>query len=124
RPRHGGRQLTALLAAAVFFLVPALMWVFGGRPAEIENHKLASIGSGWDAFTSLPTWATDHLVFRAGAIDAARTISSGLFGERAPLGQGTGRNAGPLPGSAPGPHPEPGQDPSRLPGGAGSQRVT
>lgn len=125
RPRHGGRQFTALIAAVVFFLVPALMWVFGGRATEIENHKLASIGSGWGAFTSLPAWATDHLVFRAAAIDAARAISRGLFGERAPLGQGADKNAGPLPGSAPGPqHEGSGQDPSRLLGGAGSQRVT
>ena len=123
RPRHGGRQLTALLAAAVFFLVPALMWVFGGRPAETENHKLADVGTGWGAFTSLPAWASDHLVFRAPAIDAARSISRGVFGERAPFGQGLGRNAGPLPGSVPDLSPGIEQGTSRLPGGDGSQRV-
>ena len=123
RPRHGGRQLTALIAAAVFFATPALLWVFGGRPAEIENHKLAGfpgISAGWRMFTGLPAWASDHLVFREAAIDAADGISRGLFGEPAPLGQGTGKNTGPLPGSTPKPAP-PGETGPK--GDSGSQRA-
>ncbi|KMS90327.1 hypothetical protein ACZ91_15600 [Streptomyces regensis] len=104
RPRHGRRQLTALLCAVVFFSAPALMWVFGGRPGEIENRALAgfpSISDGWGFFTGFPQWATDQLVFRAGAIDAADGISHGLFGEPAPMGQhGDG---GPIPGVPDGP---------------------
>lgn len=101
RPRHGGRQLTALISAVVFFTAPTLMWVFGARPGEIENHKLAgfpSIADGWSFFTDLPAWATDQLVFRAGAIDAADAISRSLFGEPAPFGQGS-RDTGPIPGT-------------------------
>ncbi|MEU3272775.1 hypothetical protein ABZ639_18200 [Saccharomonospora sp. NPDC006951] len=104
RPRHGGRQLVALISALVFFAAPSLMWLFGARPGEIENHELAGfpgITSGWAFFTDLPTWATDQLVFRAGAIEAADAISRTFFGEPAPLDQGGTGDAGPLPGDAP-----------------------
>lgn len=102
RPRHGGRQLTALLCALVFFATPTLLWVFGARAGEIENHKLAgfpSITDGWGFFTGMPAWATDHLAFRGPAIDAADAISKGLFGEPAPFDQGGKGPAGPLPDS-------------------------
>ncbi|GAA1237760.1 hypothetical protein GCM10009676_22790 [Prauserella halophila] len=104
RPRHGRRQLTALVCAAVFFAVPALGWVFGGRPSEIENRELADfpgIADGWGFFTGMSQWATDHLVFRDAAIEAADGISHGVFGEPAPMGQGEG--AGPIPGVPDGP---------------------
>ena len=104
RPRHGGRQLTALISAVVFFVTPTLMWVFGMRPTEIENHALAgfpSLADGWGLFTGLPTWATDQLSFRSAAITAADGISRGLFGESAPHDQGGTSNSGPLPGSPP-----------------------
>ncbi|MBB3663342.1 MULTISPECIES: alginate O-acetyltransferase AlgX-related protein [Prauserella salsuginis group] len=104
RPRHGKRQVTALVCAAAFFAAPALGWVFGGRPSEIENRELASFPSladGWGFFTGMPQWATDHLVFREGAIEAADGISHGLFGEPAPMGQGEG--TGPIPGVPDGP---------------------
>ncbi|HEY2062419.1 MAG TPA: hypothetical protein VGH57_28880 [Amycolatopsis sp.] len=100
RPRHGKRQMTALVAALLFFTTPTLLWVFGVRPGEIENHKLASFPSlagGFNFFTDLPTWATDQLSFRAGAIAAADGISRSLFGEDAPLDQGPAANAGPIP---------------------------
>ncbi|MBB4687825.1 alginate O-acetyltransferase AlgX-related protein [Amycolatopsis jiangsuensis] len=100
RPRHGKRQLTALVAALLFFMTPALLWVFGVRPGEIENHKLAgfpSLGDGFGFFTGLPDWATDQLSFRAGAIDAAGAVSRGVFGEEPPLDQGSAANAGPIP---------------------------
>lgn len=112
RPRHGGRQLTALISALVFFVTPTLMWVFGMRPTEIENHALAgfpSIGDGWGFFTGLPTWATDQLSFRSAAITAADGISRGIFGESAPHDQGGTSNSGPLPGSPP---PANGQTPT------------
>lgn len=103
RPRHGS-QVTALVCAAVFFAAPALGWVFGGRPSEIENRELASFPSpadGWGFFTGMPQWATDHLVFREGAIEAADGISHGLFGEPAPMGPAEG--SGPIPGVPDGP---------------------
>jgi alginate O-acetyltransferase complex protein AlgJ len=105
RPRHGGKQLTALISALVFFATPTLLWVVGARPAEIENHRLAgfpSMAQGWAFFTSLPTWATDQLTFRAAAIGAADAISQAIFGESAPRDEGPSSGAGPLPGSPPG----------------------
>ncbi|MFL6119759.1 alginate O-acetyltransferase AlgX-related protein [Actinophytocola sp.] len=103
RPRHGKRQLTALVSALVFFATPALMWVFGARADEIENHKLAafpSITDGWGLFTGLDDWATDNLPFRGGAVDATEWISETFFGEPAPFDQGGGGTpTGPLPGS-------------------------
>ncbi|QWF81476.1 alginate O-acetyltransferase AlgX-related protein [Amycolatopsis sp. CA-230715] len=104
RPRHGGRQLTALICALVFFATPTLLWVFGVRPGEIENHRLSgfpSLAAGWGFFTGLPGWGTDQLAFRTGAIELADGISRGLFGESAPRDQGSGPAAGPLPGSPP-----------------------
>ena len=74
RPRHGKRQLTALISALVFLATPTLMWVAGMRPSEIENHELASfpgVGDGWGLFTGLEGWATDNLVFREEAISTA-----------------------------------------------------
>lgn len=101
RPRHGGRQLTALISALLFFTTPALLWVFGVRPGEIENHKLASfpgLDRGWGFFTDMPTWAIDQLSFRPGAIAAADAISRGVFGESAPLDQpAPQQQAGPIP---------------------------
>jgi alginate O-acetyltransferase complex protein AlgJ len=104
RPRHGGRQLTALICAAVFFVPPVLSLMFGARPAEIENRRLAdfpSLSSGWGFFTGMSQWATDHLVFRSGAVHAADGVSQGLFGEPAPFNQGGSDLSGPLGGNRP-----------------------
>ena len=127
RPRHGGKQVTAVACALVFFAAPALSWVFGARPSAIENHELAgfpSLADGWSFFTDLPAWATDQLVFRSGAIAAADGVSQGVFGEPAPLDQGAAPDAGPLPG-APAPPPGAGgaDDPGPSDGGAGYRRV-
>ncbi|MCP2262491.1 SGNH hydrolase-like domain-containing protein, acetyltransferase AlgX [Streptoalloteichus tenebrarius] len=103
RPRHGGRQLAALVCALVFFAAPTLGWVFGARPAEIENRPLArfpSVTDGWGFFTGMGQWATDHLTFRQGAVSAADGISRAVFGEPAPLGQGQ-KPAGPVGPAAP-----------------------
>lgn len=108
RPRHARRQVTALVCALVFFAMPTLLWMFGARAGEIENHKLAefpSVTDGWGMFTDLPRWATDQLVFRLAAIQAADGISRNVFGERAPLDQGGAPQGGPIPGS-----PSPGTD--------------
>lgn len=104
RPRHGGKQLIALVSALVFFVTPTLLWVFGVRASEIENHALAafpSMSDGWGFFTDLPTWATDQLSFRTGAIEAADGISRGIFGEPLPHDQGGTSDTGPLPGGPP-----------------------
>ncbi|MEC3977858.1 alginate O-acetyltransferase AlgX-related protein [Amycolatopsis sp. H20-H5] len=127
RPRHGGRQLTALVSALLFFTTPALLWVFGVRPGEIENHKLASfpsVASGWSFFTDLPTWAVDQLSFRGGAIAAADGISRGLFGEDAPLDQSLPPLAGPIPVAPPPAQPKTAPAPTGSPNSqAGYRRV-
>lgn len=84
RPRHGGRQLTALVCAALFFAAPLVTWTFGARPEPVENREMAefpSVTDGWGMFTGLGPWATDHLPFRAAAVRSADGISRGVFGE-------------------------------------------
>lgn len=84
RPRHGKRQRAALTCAMVFFLVPTLAFVFGVRPQNFENHRLAAFPgptAGWGFFTGLSNWATDHLPLRQLGVQAESGISSGLFGE-------------------------------------------
>lgn len=84
RPRHGGRQLLALVCAAIFFTTPALAMVFGVQPAQIENRRLAEfpgLGDGWGFLTGLTPWAGDNLPFRAQAVAAADWVSRELLGE-------------------------------------------
>jgi hypothetical protein len=93
RPRHGNRQLTALVCATVFFVVPSLMLAMGARSTEFENHKLAAFPSplaGWGFFTRQPAWAVDHLPFRDAAIRGVDQISRGVFGEPSPFDQRQG----------------------------------
>lgn len=92
RPRHGGRQLTALVCALLFFSAPLLSWGMGARPEPIENRRLAdfpAVTEGWDFFTGLAPWATDHLPFRKDAVYSADAISRGLFREPARLDGGS-----------------------------------
>jgi hypothetical protein len=88
RPRHGGKQLVALICATVFFATPALSAVLGARPGEFENRALTpfpSFAQGWSFFPQLGQWATDHLVFREQAVHTADGISRSVFGEPPPL---------------------------------------
>ncbi|MEU5691046.1 hypothetical protein [Actinosynnema sp. NPDC020468] len=87
RPRHSARQHTALTAAGVFFCVPLLLWVFGVRPGEFENRKLAPFPTGWNLLTGLDEWAGDHLPLRQQAVSAVDGISRGVFGEPYQFGQ-------------------------------------
>lgn len=125
RPRHGRRQLTALLSATVFFLVPLLTLVLGARPAEFENHRLAPFPSpsqGWGFFTGLPDWAVDRLPFRDVAIRTADDISRGIFDDPPPYAQNQPQAKAPP--FAPG---RPGEsrrlDPSEPPVSAGFSQV-
>lgn len=109
RPRHGVRQLTALICAVVFFTAPTAMWLFGARSSPFENRPLApfpSLTAGWGFFTGMSAWATDHLVFREDAIQAADSISRTFFNEPAPFEHAP---IGPLTGETPAPgNPPPG----------------
>lgn len=89
RPRHGGRQRTALIAALIFFLTPALALGVGVHPAKFENRELTdapSVSDGWSSLTDLRAWAADQLPFRDAAVRTSDWISRGVFGEPAPLG--------------------------------------
>ncbi|MGH3468245.1 MAG: alginate O-acetyltransferase AlgX-related protein, partial [Thermocrispum sp.] len=99
RPRHGGRQLTALICALIFFAAPLIALAVGARPNEFENRALQPFPSpahGWAFFQRLPAWATDHMVLRQEAIDSADLISHALFGEAPETG--SGGTGGPIPG--------------------------
>jgi alginate O-acetyltransferase complex protein AlgJ len=99
RPRHGRRQVLALVCAALFFLTPLMSLLFGVRPGEFENRALAAFPgplSGWSFFTGLVPWASDHLPFREQAIKAGDALSRGLFNEPPALGS-HGQHTGPIP---------------------------
>jgi alginate O-acetyltransferase complex protein AlgJ len=102
RPRHSKNQRSALLSAAVFFLVPLLAFVFGARGQAFENRPLTAFpspGDGWGFFTGLSAWATDHLAFRRAGVLAEDEISRRLFGELTPRSQGdSGSPFGPIGG--------------------------
>jgi len=109
RPRHGGRQLLALVCAAVFFATPALAMALGTRPAEIENRRLAEfpgLGQGWGFLTGLTPWAADNLPFRDRAVAAADWVSREVFGEP-PAFDRSGTDPGVLPPAEPEQRPDP-----------------
>lgn len=84
RPRHADRQRVALVCAIVFFLLPAIAFVFGVRPAAFENRRLAgfpSLLAGWSFFPALSPWATDQLPLREQAVHAEDWLSRDVFGE-------------------------------------------
>ncbi|GAA4543258.1 hypothetical protein GCM10023192_52270 [Amycolatopsis samaneae] len=131
RPRHSRRQRTALTCAVIFFLAPAMAFVFGVRSDAFENrplHQFPSLADGWGFFTGLSDWATDHLPLRHAGIQASDGISTGVFGDapgtdhKAPTGPigvdpqstgGTGNPGGVAPGDVPGyvyPQVLPGKD--------------
>ncbi|GAA3363616.1 alginate O-acetyltransferase AlgX-related protein [Saccharopolyspora gregorii] len=92
RPRHGRRQLTALVCALLFLTAPATTWVFGARAERLENRPLAefpSITDGWGFLTGLSPWAAENLPFRGTAVRSVHDISQGVFGEQARLESGT-----------------------------------
>ncbi len=96
RPRHGRRQLTALICAGLFFLVPTLVHSVGIHPARFENRPLAGFGDprqGWAWLGGLPAWAADHLPFRDSAVHVADAVSRGVFDEPAALSE---PSAGPV----------------------------
>lgn len=122
RPRHGGRQLLALISALVFFMLPLLALILGMRPARFENRPLAdapSLSDGWGFFTAAPAWAADHLPFRDHAVQLADGVSRGIFGEPAPFGAQPNRDqlpGGPTAPLPPGPAVTPFAPSSGIPG--------
>jgi alginate O-acetyltransferase complex protein AlgJ len=88
RPRHGGRRLTALICAGLFFLGPTIAHSSGVHPARFENRALATFGNphnGWVWLTQLPIWAADNLPFRDTAVRVTEGVSRDVFGEPAAL---------------------------------------
>ncbi|MGH3799525.1 MAG: alginate O-acetyltransferase AlgX-related protein [Pseudonocardiaceae bacterium] len=87
-PRHGRRQLAALICAALFFFGPTIAVGLGTQAAQFENRPLATFGDprdGWAWLAGLPAWAVDNLPLRDGAVRATDTLSRGVFGEPAAL---------------------------------------
>ncbi|HEV7453270.1 MAG TPA: hypothetical protein VGO16_18195 [Pseudonocardiaceae bacterium] len=117
-PRHGGRQLIALICAGLFFLGPTIALSLGAHPARFENRALAAFGDprdGWAWLAGLPAWAGDHLPFRDGAVRATENLSREVFSEPAVLGPRWGRpSAGPA--VAPVPQPTAAEFPSVIEG--------
>lgn len=88
RPRRGGRRLTALVCAGLFFLGPTIASSAGLQSAPFENRPLAAFGDprqGWGWLAGLPAWAADHLPMRDRAVHTVDALSRGVFGEPAPL---------------------------------------
>jgi hypothetical protein len=86
------------VCAAIFFALPLVTFVFGVRPTAFENRALTAFpnpGQGWQFFGQLSPWATDHLPFRQGAINAGAWLSQGVFGEL-PSYNGNGLAGGPV----------------------------
>jgi hypothetical protein len=85
---RGGRRLTALMCAGMFFLGPAIALGLGAQAARFENRPLAGFGDprdGWAWLAGLPAWAADNLPFRDGAVRTTEAVSRDLFSEPAPL---------------------------------------
>jgi alginate O-acetyltransferase complex protein AlgJ len=88
RRYRGGRRLTALMCAGMFFLGPAIALALGAQAARFENRPLAAFGDprdGWTWLAGLPVWAADNLPFRDGAVRTTEAVSRGIFGEPASL---------------------------------------
>ncbi len=88
RPRHGRRQLTALICAGLFFLTPTIAHSVGIHAARFENRPLAGFGDprhGWVWLAELPAWAADHMPFRDSAVRATDALSRSIFDEPAAL---------------------------------------
>ena len=107
RAHHGGRRLSMLICAGLFFLSPTIAHSVGFHAARFENRALATFGdprNGWAWLTGLPAWAADNLPFRDSAVRATEAVSRSVFGEPAAL-------SAPLPevpvdpALAPAPHP-------------------
>ncbi|GAB3282488.1 hypothetical protein GCM10027563_12440 [Parasphingorhabdus pacifica] len=100
RPRHGRRQLTALVCALLFFSAPLVTWMFGARAEPLENRprtEFPGVTDGWGFFTGLHPWATDSLPFRTEAVRSVDAFSRGVFGEPAQR-QGGGEPSAPVGG--------------------------
>jgi alginate O-acetyltransferase complex protein AlgJ len=112
RSRETGRRMRrplVFLLALAFFFGPAVAYVGGERPQEIENRRLRSLPSlsqGWDFFPSFAAWATDHLPLRKQAVESNSALSERVFGEAPSYGgtsdaTGVAGVAGTGPGSDP-----------------------
>lgn len=92
RPRHGKRQVPALVCALAFFLTPVLLLGLGVRPDAFENRALKefpSLSDGWGFFTGLNGWASDNVPLRQFAVHKADGISTRVFGDPAGAALGT-----------------------------------
>jgi hypothetical protein len=84
-----GRRPTVLLSliAALFFLIPAVLYGSGMRASAIENHRLASfptLRSSWSTLHGVNTWFVDALPGRKELVRWRAQFSLSVFGEAPP----------------------------------------
>jgi hypothetical protein len=95
------RRSRLLLAVGLLFVFgPAVAYVGGSRPHEIENRKLAafpSLSDGWKFFPELNTWANDHLPLRDRAIKSNTSLSETLFNQTPQYGSSGNAGIGVIP---------------------------
>jgi alginate O-acetyltransferase complex protein AlgJ len=93
-PRRDGPPRPARIfaaAAVVFFLFPAIAYVFGMRSRAIENRPLApfpKVSHSWSALDELGAWYTDRLPFRPNAVKWREDLYRNLFDENPPADGG------------------------------------
>lgn len=102
---HRMRRPLVLLLALGFFFGPAVAYVAGQRPQEIENRRLRSLptlSQGWDFFPSFAAWATDHLPLRKQAVQSDSALSERVFKEAPSYGGTSDTGVAGVAGTGPG----------------------
>jgi alginate O-acetyltransferase complex protein AlgJ len=83
-------QILIMVAALVFFFGPALGWLLGVRPSEIDNRKLTAFPSllegGWKALPQVGQWASDNLPGRKQSVALNDKIDRTLYNQQPTYG--------------------------------------
>jgi len=104
-PRGEGRRAAPVfrVLAALFFLLPTVMYLGGARARPFENHPLAAFPSptaSWVVLDEFDQWFTDAMPGRQDAVGWRARFSNSVFGEAPPSGASSGVAASVGAGSA------------------------